>query len=74
MFYIGYCQIFVFPKRSYPLERQNRIVVHFPADRQEKSFSVGTALERGETDPREGTRGDNSSLCFNKPAIWEKDL
>lgn len=71
---MGYCQILVFPKRSYPLEGQNRIVVHFPSDRQEKSLSVGTALERRETDPRQGTREDKSSLCFNKPAIWEKDL
>lgn len=31
-------------------------MVHFPAVRQEKSLSVGTALGRGGTDLRPGTR------------------
>lgn len=34
---------------------QNRIVVHFPAVRQGKFLSVGTALERGWTDLGMGT-------------------
>ena len=63
MFYIGYCQIFVFPKRRYPPGGQNRIVVHFPAGRQKSSLSVGTALERGETDPRQGAEDERGTTA-----------
>lgn len=68
MFYIGYCQIFVFPKRRYPPRGQNRIVVYFPAGRQETCLSVGTALERREPDPRQGTENKRGTTAHSVSA------
>lgn len=78
MFYTGYFQIFVFPKRKYPLggrAKQNSGAfstwqpgeVPFSRDCTGKKGNWSQAGDRG-------WEGDNSLLSLRKPAVWEKDL
>lgn len=56
MFYIDTAKYLCSLKEGIPRGGgQNRIVVHFPADRQ-KSLLVGTTLERGKVIPGRGQR------------------